>query len=193
MAGPITKVPSKWQTVNKIVLASININGVRSKNLELQAFLDTHSSDVVALQETKIDSSVGTQELLPATLGYVTFRNDRTMGGGGTMLLIKKQLQPVAAPFLTNGSESVWAKFTVNGSCYYVASWYKDPDAQSDHINLLREQLNMITAKYQAGRQPCFHVLGDFNYSKIDWFTRLNMESQNCLTQSCGKPLLASA
>jgi exonuclease III len=36
---------------------SININGIRGKKLELQAYLSTENSDIVALQETKIDSS----------------------------------------------------------------------------------------------------------------------------------------
>ena len=41
---------------------SININSIRGKKLELLAFLDFHQPQIVAIQETKIDSSISTSE-----------------------------------------------------------------------------------------------------------------------------------
>ena len=73
---------------NKVSIVSININGLRGKKLELQAYLATESPDIVALQETKIDSSIKSNELIPDSLGYDIFRNDRTGKCGGTMLLV---------------------------------------------------------------------------------------------------------
>ena len=43
---------------------SINISSIRGKKLELLAFLDFHRPHIVAIQETKIDSSIATSELL---------------------------------------------------------------------------------------------------------------------------------
>ena len=49
---------------------SLNINGIRGKKLELLAFLDYHKPDIVAIQETKIDSSISTSELFPDSCPY---------------------------------------------------------------------------------------------------------------------------
>ncbi|KAJ8031305.1 hypothetical protein HOLleu_27992 [Holothuria leucospilota] len=174
----------------EISLVSININGIRGKKLDLQAFLSVTEPDVVALQETKVDDSITTSELFPSCLDYTIFRNDRTLGGGGTMLLVKNNLTPSRVSNLTDGSESIWAKFSINGTMHYVASWYRDPDAPSEHTSLLREQLSKIMANHKTRKQPCFHILGDFNFSRIDWLTRLNKDSGLCLTNSSGKLLL---
>ena len=54
--------PSTGGKSNKFVsglkFSSINVNGIRSKNLELLAYLDFHQPQIVAIQETKIDSSI---------------------------------------------------------------------------------------------------------------------------------------
>ena len=66
-----TKPPSTGTKNNKFVsglkFSSINVNGIRSKKLELLAYLDCHQPQVVAIQETKIDSSISTSELFPET------------------------------------------------------------------------------------------------------------------------------
>ena len=51
------KLQHTCRNTNKITMFSININGSRGKKPELQAYLSTENSDIVAPQETKIDSS----------------------------------------------------------------------------------------------------------------------------------------
>ena len=77
-------------TVVRIASVSININSIRGKKLELLAFLDFHQPQIVAIQETKIDSSISTSELFPESCPYNVYRKDRTLDGGGVMLLIHK-------------------------------------------------------------------------------------------------------
>ncbi|CAG2224652.1 E3.1.11.2 [Mytilus edulis] len=82
-----THTCSRHIYTSKITMVSININGLRGKKLELQAYLQTENPDIVALQETKINNSIATNELIPDTLGYdICTANDRTGNGGGTML-----------------------------------------------------------------------------------------------------------
>ena len=42
------------------------------------------------IQETKIDSSISTSELFSESCPYNVYRKDRTLNGGGVMLLIHK-------------------------------------------------------------------------------------------------------
>ena len=88
--------------------SSINVNGIRSKKLELLAYFDFHQPQIVAIQETKIDSSISTSELFPETCPYNVYRKDRNSKGGGVMLLIHKDISHMPITELENDSESVW-------------------------------------------------------------------------------------
>ena len=64
---------SSNKTLGGLKLTSININSIssiRGKKLDLLAFLEVHQPHVVAIQETKIDSSIATSELFPETCQY---------------------------------------------------------------------------------------------------------------------------
>ena len=85
-----TKSSSNGTNKNNFVIGlkfiSMNINSIRGKKLELLAFLDFHQPHVVAIQETKIDSSIATSELFPETCPFSVYRKDRNLHGGGVML-----------------------------------------------------------------------------------------------------------
>ena len=62
-----------WQMVvgqKPLKLGQININSIRGKKLELLAFPDFHQPQIVAIQETNIDSSISTSELFPESCPY---------------------------------------------------------------------------------------------------------------------------
>ena len=65
--GNGTKASKTGSDKNKFItglkFVSININSIRGKKLELLAFLDFHQPQIVAIQETKLDSSISTSEL----------------------------------------------------------------------------------------------------------------------------------
>ena len=61
---------NKSSFISGLKFISTNINSIRGKKLELLAFLDFH---VVAIQETKIDSSIATSELFPETRPYIVY------------------------------------------------------------------------------------------------------------------------
>ena len=122
----------------------------------------------MAIQETKIDNSIKTNELIPENLQYDVYRNDRTSRGGGTMLLVKQDLDSSPMKSLENGSESVWCKIKVNGTAHYIGSWYRPPDSPSENIQQLKDQIDKIKS-IEKNKHPNIHILGDFNYNKIDW------------------------
>ena len=91
---------------------SININSIRGKKLELLAILDFHQPQIVAIQGTKIDRSISTSELFPESCPYNVYRKDRTLDGGGVMLLIHKDISHMHITELEN--DSVWVKGFAN-------------------------------------------------------------------------------
>ena len=97
--GSETKASQTGSDKNKFItglkFVSININSIRGKKLELLAFLDFHQPQIVAIQETKIDSSISTSELFPESCPYNVYRKDRTLDGDGVMLLIHKDISHI--------------------------------------------------------------------------------------------------
>jgi hypothetical protein len=93
----------------KVKIISINMNGIRGKKHQLSSFLEVENPDIIAIQETKVNKSILTPELLPNNLNFDVYRNDSTLHGGGVMLLVNKTLNAIPLYIFENGSESVWA------------------------------------------------------------------------------------
>ena len=144
--------------VNGLKFSSINVNGIRSKKLELLAYLDFHQPQIVAIQETKIDSSISTSELFPETCPYNVYRKDRNSTGGGVMLLIHKDISHMPITELENDSESVWVKVFTNKTSHFVASWYQPPGRNlvelTSEIDLLKSQLQQIKCMHKGNKPP---------------------------------------
>ena len=100
----------------------MNINSIRGKKLELLAFLEFNQPHVVAIQETKIDSSITTSELFPETCPHSVYIKDKNIHGGEVMLLVHKDISHM--PTTENDSESIWVKLFANRTSHFVASWY---------------------------------------------------------------------
>ena len=161
---------------------SLNINSIRGKKLELLAFFDFHQPHVVAIQETKIDSSIATSELFPETCSYSVYRKDRKIHGGGVM-----SHMPITE--LENESESIRVKVFANKTSRFVASWYRPPGSTGEEFQLFREQLDYIRTHHKGKKIPSAHVLVDFNFKDIDLPDRLS-KSGSTLSQSEGQILI---
>ena len=160
--GSGTKASQTDSDKNKFItglkFVSININSIRGKKLELLAFLDFHQPQIVAIQETKIDSSISTSELFPESCPYNLYRKDGTLDGGGVMLLIHKDTSHMPITELENDSESVWVKVFANKTSHFVASWYRPPGGDSEKLDsqlkLLESQLEKIKGIHKGNKPP---------------------------------------
>ena len=150
---------NKNSFISGLKFISMNINSIRGKKLELLAFLDFHQPHVVAIQETKIDSSIATPELFPETFPYKTFpytvyRKDRNIHGGGVMLLVHKDISHMPITELENDSESIWVKVFANKTSHFVASWYRPPGSTSEEFQLFKEHLDYIRTHHKGKKLP---------------------------------------
>ena len=180
--GSGTKASQTGSDKNKFItglkFVSININSVRGKKLELLAFLDFHQPQIVAIQDTKIDSSISTSELFPESCPYNVYRKDRTLDGGDVMLLIHKDISHMPITELENDSESVWVKVFANKTSHFVASWYRPPGGDLEKLDSqhksLESQLEKIKDIHKGNKPPSVHILRDFNFCDIVWPDRLS-------------------
>ena len=125
---------NKSTFISGLKFISMNINSIRGTKLELLAFIDFNQPHVVAIQETKIDSSIATSKLFPETCPYSVYRKDRNIHGGGVMLLVHKDIWQ-------NDSKSIWVKVFANKTSHFVTSWYRPPGSTSEDSNYLENSL----------------------------------------------------
>ena len=160
--GSGTKASQTGSDKNKFItglkFVSININSIRGKKLELLAFLDFHQPQIVAIQETKIDSSISTSELFPESCPYNVYRKDRTLDGGGVMFLIHKDISHMPITELENDSESIWVKVFANKTSHFVASWYRRPGGDleklASQLKSLKKSLKRLRIYIKAINPP---------------------------------------
>ncbi|CAC5400927.1 unnamed protein product [Mytilus coruscus] len=106
------------------------------------------------------------------------------------MLLIKTHLHSPPVKILKNLSDSICSKIVLQGKHHSIGRWYRPPDAPLDQIQLLKDQMDKIKKSGKADKQPCIHVLDDFNYRKRIWQTKLNKDTNTCLKGSDGQALI---
>ena len=100
---------------------------ISESRFESMKNFDFHQPHIVAIQETKIGSSISTSELFPESCPYSVYRKDITLYGGGVMLLFHKDISHMHITELENNSESVWVKVFAIKTSHFVANWFRQP------------------------------------------------------------------
>ena len=107
-----------------------------------------------------------------------TEKKDRTLDGGGVMLLIRKDISHMPITELENDSQSVWEKVFANKTSHFVASWYRPPggnfETLESQLMSFKSQLEKIKDIRKGNKLPSVHILGDFNFCDIVWPDRLS-------------------
>lgn len=91
----------------------------------------TEPVDILAINETRLDSSIGSNEM--SIPGYVLERNDRNRNGGGVALYIRNVIDYDRDNTLTlSGLNLEWLCVKVKkpkSKPFLVATWYTDLQA----------------------------------------------------------------
>jgi exonuclease III len=140
-------------------LAYWSADGVRGRKLELEQFLSEKGVDIFLLNETHLESG---RDLTFAN--YVYHRTDRPNRGGGTAILVRRDIDHYAVPL----------------------SGLQHLDATAMHLELVTRPVKLVAA-YLSPTRPLiesdlseclsggFPVLmaGDLNAKHTDWNSRL--------------------
>ena len=177
---------NKSSFIGGLKFISMNINSIRGKKLELLlAFLDFHRPHVVAIQETKIDNSIATSELLPETCPYSVYRKDRNIHGGRVMLLVHKDISHMPITELENDSKSIWVKVFANKTSHFVANWYQThAKAKKTGSSKLRSKFETLRRESKADvrKQHNMYVnnlVGDVKANPRDFYQYINSQKKD--------------
>ena len=128
--------------------------------------------DVIGITESWCNETIKDSEV--AIEGFNTFRLDKgtpTGTGGGVILYIRNSLTAVACHQLNEMEmeSSVWCVVQLeDNERLLLGLCYRSPNSSEDNNRKLREQ---ITSIKRVERITHVLVMGDFNFSEIDWVT----------------------
>jgi len=143
----------------------VNANGLRNKLATLETACNYIKPDILVISETKIDSNILNQEILPAQFTGNCFRRDRTLHGGGVLLAVREGINcsHVDTPAVKD-SEQVWAKVLIaNKPDLFIGSFYRPPSAGDAPLH----ELDSVLASLPPDKN--IFIGGDFNCREIEW------------------------
>ena len=155
---------------NNLRIVVGNVNSIRYRKAELEAFTDFVKPDIIIFTETKIDKYIFNSEFLPANYECKgSARKDRTADGGGVLIATREGLDPVDISIENNSTESSWVKINVKGEApIIIGSFYRrDTESSVDQIEDLDEVLKNLSDTTQ--QNTTLYLGGDFNLPGIDW------------------------
>ena len=147
----------------KLSVLYFNSNSIPGKLSQIQAYVEIHKPQIIAVTETKINNDFDDNELLGP--GYTIIRKDRNKWGGGVLLAVNNNAKEV---HVLNNSTGPGEAVTIN-VCFLnklrfnLVSYYRPPS----EINL--------DSLYDLLGKDLMHptiFLGDFNLPDIDWVSR---------------------
>ena len=159
-------LPVDYERINVnldgINIAHLNINGLRSKIDFLKIFLLQEKLDVICLNETKIDSTVSDGDIkIP---GYNSYRQDRTLHGGGTLIYAADYLNSKkSCRFSRKDHEAVWIEVKLKKvKPIFICSLYRPPSPRDiEQVEKCCAYLSSCADNLPQNTEVI--IMGDFN------------------------------
>ena len=150
--------------MNKIVLATLNINSIRNKFSSL-AEIVSNNIDVLVIQETKLDATFPEgQFLIP---GFKKpFRRDRDKHGGGILIYVRNDIpsREVKTFNIEGNTEGIFVELNFRKSKWLLLAAYKPP-----HVSKLNWFDNIIKAlDFYGNKYENMILIGDLNTLDTD-------------------------
>lgn len=156
-------------------IVSFNINGIRARPHQLKALIDTHSPDIIGLQETKVSDDLFPQADVEALGYHVHFHGQK--GHYGVALLSRQKPLEVFKGFPGDGEDSqkrwVGATFETPQGLLHVFNGYFPQGESRVHpikfpakTRFYSDLQDLLESRYSPDQSVV--VMGDFNISPED-------------------------
>ena len=144
---------------DNISLACINVRSLLCHIDELSVIVSKHQFDIIAINETWLDSTVSDLEC--SIEGYNLLRRDRNRHGGGVLFYLKDNITYSEWPDLNiNNVECLYIEVTVPKlKPFIVCTMYRPPSA---NVTYFEDMVNSIENVIDSNDNLI--LLGDLNY-----------------------------
>lgn len=148
-----------------------NVNGLRTKLVELQKAVSACVYDVLVLTETNLSPDISDAEL--GLTGYSLFRNDRSpasslkSSGGGVLMAAKSDLQVSKINTSINDVETLFLSIRVHSTRLLIGGTYIPPQQPIQVYEHFCEAVDEVMSSCPS-LNPIL-LAGDFNLPQVDW------------------------
>ena len=153
----------------QLTVSHININSItaESKIDELEQFITMNNIKVLALTETKLDSTVAVSQY-SITNFHPPLTKHRTRHGGGVALYIHESLPVQRLTNIEIGDEEwIWAKIKTKDFTLIISCIYLPPHLLVDRFRTFLDSFTEATCQAQMHTPNALITLGDFNTGNI--------------------------
>ena len=162
-----------------LTMASLNINSLLAHIDDLRVFIENSNIDILAINETKLDSSVDDDQVY--LTGFDIIRKDRLhndRSGGGVCIYLRSILNfRICEDLLNDNRECIVVEISnTRSKPFLVGTWYRPPNSPSDLFSQFEILLDKIDSKNSE-----FHLLGDLNCSMLSLLPERNTCSSELL------------
>ena len=145
-------------------MAALNVEDLTKHIDELRVFVADNPIDVLALNETWLDSSIPDSDLYIS--GYEIIRRDRGFLGadgkpyGGVCFYVRSSVNfALRADLSINELENLCIEIRKsNSKPFLIVSWYRPPDSTVDKFDLFETLVGRLDAENRE-----YHLLGDIH------------------------------
>ena len=144
----------------QFIFAHINVNGFRSKFIELKDILLNGTFDLLAVSETKLDSSFPPSQFhVP---NFTLYRADRNSRGGGILCYVLSTIphrirNDILSP--TSLIEHIILELKVKDKKIFIVSLYRPPNVSTQNLIDALENLCCTCLSENC----CLYIMGDLN------------------------------
>lgn len=131
-----------------------------NKSLDLQAYLQSNSLDILAVTETFLSAEILDGEIVGS--GYTVHWRDRNWHGGGVMLIVHDSIPSTRRLDHETDCELLWVELTLNSTNLLVGVFYNPLGPASVPLTQLRNSL------VNTPQSSPTILLGDFNLPNFD-------------------------
>ncbi|XP_063416350.1 uncharacterized protein LOC134697993 [Mytilus trossulus] len=149
-----------------LTILTMNCRSLRSeaKRNMLQTIIETHEPHIVHLQETHLDKTISTAEILDPEQ-YEIVRKDRITEkgheGGGIINAVRKNIVCNGEDTLDTNCEIGWTKIQLKGcKALYTGCYYRKPDNEPTPLQNLNTSISRLT---HYNTLPNIILTRDFN------------------------------
>ncbi len=143
-------------------MCNLNIVTLIAKIEHVKLFLGTTGVEILALNETRLDGNIDSDELhIP---GYVLYRNDRNRKGGGVAMYVSEKYSSQLIS-MNDDIESLWVKLELpHNNYFYVGTAYRSERMVNKgyFFEKLENQLHVIGTSSKD-----IFLMGDFNLDAL--------------------------
>ncbi|CAB4039134.1 Neuroendocrine convertase 1, partial [Paramuricea clavata] len=113
----------------KCLIASLNVNSLPNKFVEIKEWLRCGVFDILSIQETKIDKTFPNFRFYVE--GFKYFRRDRKKGGGGIIVYIKESIIAQQKKIACKQLETILLQLRIGQRQFALISAYKPPSVDN--------------------------------------------------------------